>query len=134
MKDRIGVDINQKLALEPAVGWAVEHKVPYIDLCLDQTPELLQKDSPRLRKARARLEKAEIRLGLHTLSAVNIAETSPFVAEAADEYLESYIDAAKRLGYAPNQAARALAQGTTRSVGFMMDLERETAASSDQAA
>jgi sugar phosphate isomerase/epimerase len=96
--DRIGVDINQKLALESAVGWAVEHKVPYIDLCLDQTPELLQKDSPRLKKARAKLEKAEIRLGLHTLSAVNIAETSPFVAEAADEYLEAYIDAARRLG------------------------------------
>lgn len=41
------------------------------------------------------------------------------------------LDAAKRLGYAPNQAARALAQGTTRSVGFMMDLDRETAASSE---
>jgi DNA-binding LacI/PurR family transcriptional regulator len=41
------------------------------------------------------------------------------------------LDAAKRIGYAPNQAARALAQGTTRSVGFMMDLDRETAASSE---
>lgn len=96
--DRIGVDINQKLALEPAVQWAVEHKVPYIDLCLDQTPELLQKDSPRMKKARAQLDKAGIRLGLHTLSAVNIAETSPFVAGAADEYLAAYIDAAGRLG------------------------------------
>jgi sugar phosphate isomerase/epimerase len=96
--DRIGVDINQKLALEPAVEWAVKHGVPYIDLCLDPTPELLQKDSPRLKKARARLEKAGIRLGLHTLSAVNIAETSPFVAAAADEYLEAYVDAARRLG------------------------------------
>jgi sugar phosphate isomerase/epimerase len=96
--DRIGVDINQKLPLEPAVEWAVKHKVPYIDLCLDQTPALLQKDSPQLKKARTRLEKAGIRLGLHTLSAVNIAETSPFVAGAADEYLEAYIDAARRLG------------------------------------
>jgi DNA-binding LacI/PurR family transcriptional regulator len=41
------------------------------------------------------------------------------------------LEAAKRLGYAPNQAARTLAQGTTRSVGFMMDLDRETAASSE---
>lgn len=41
------------------------------------------------------------------------------------------LEAAKRLGYAPNQAARALAQGTTRSVGFMMDLDRDTAASSE---
>ena len=96
--DRIGVDINQKLALEPAVEWAVQHKVPYIDLCLDQTPELLQKDSPRMKRARAQLDKAGIRLGLHTLSGVNIAETSPFVARAADEYLAAYIDAAGRLG------------------------------------
>ena len=59
--DRIGVDINQKLALEPAVQWAIEHKVPYIDLCLDQTPELLQKDSPRMKKARAQLDKAGVR-------------------------------------------------------------------------
>jgi DNA-binding LacI/PurR family transcriptional regulator len=41
------------------------------------------------------------------------------------------LEAATRLGYAPNQAARTLAQGTTRSVGFMMDLDRETAASSE---
>ena len=96
--DRIGVDINQKLALEPAVQWAIEHKVPYIDLCLDQTPELLQKDSPRMKKARAQLDKAGVRLGLHTLSAVNIAETSPFVTKATDQYLAAYIDAAGRLG------------------------------------
>lgn len=41
------------------------------------------------------------------------------------------LETAKRLGYAPNQAARTLAQGTTRSVGFMMDLDRDTAASSE---
>jgi sugar phosphate isomerase/epimerase len=98
MKDRIGVDINQKLALEPAVEWACKHKVPYIDLCLDQTPELLTADSTRAKAARGRLEKAEIKLGLHTLSAVNIAETSPFVGKATDEYLAAYIEAARRLG------------------------------------
>ena len=85
--ERIGVDINQKLALEAALDWALEQEVPYIDLCLDQTPELLQKDSARLKKARSRLEKTGTRLGLHTLSAVNVAETSPFVAAAADQYL-----------------------------------------------
>jgi sugar phosphate isomerase/epimerase len=96
--DRIGVDINQKLALEPAVEWAVKHKVPYIDLCLDQTPELLERSSPRLSRARQRMEDKGIRLGLHTLSAVNIAETSPFVTSAADAYLAAYMDAAKQLG------------------------------------
>lgn len=96
--NRIGVDINQKLALEPAVEWAIEHKVPFIDLCLDQTPELLERSSPRLGKARKQLEKNGIKLGLHTLSAVNIAETSPFVTSAADAYLAAYLDAAKKLG------------------------------------
>ena len=98
MKDRIGIDINQKLALEPAVEWAVKHKVPCIDLCLDQTPELLERGSRRLAAARKKLEGAGIRLGLHTLSAVNIAETSPFVGAATDAYLASYLDAAKKLG------------------------------------
>jgi sugar phosphate isomerase/epimerase len=96
--DRIGVDINQKLPLEQAVEWALRHKVPYIDLCLDQTPELLRGKSPRLAKARKALENAGVRLGLHTLSAVNVGETSPFVAKAADEYLAAYIAASKALG------------------------------------
>jgi sugar phosphate isomerase/epimerase len=98
MRERIGVDINQKLALEPALEWAVRHKVPFIDLCLDPTPELLSGDSARASAARKKLEQAAIKLGLHTLSAVNVAETSPFVANAADEYLAAYIEAATRLG------------------------------------
>ncbi|MEX0957188.1 MAG: substrate-binding domain-containing protein [Rhizobiaceae bacterium] len=48
-----------------------------------------------------------------------------------DETRRKVLEAARRLGYAPNQAARALAQGTTRSVGFMIELDQETAASSD---
>jgi sugar phosphate isomerase/epimerase len=35
--------------------------------------------------------------GLHSLSAVNIAEFSPYLAESADQYLRSYIDIAKAL-------------------------------------
>ncbi len=41
------------------------------------------------------------------------------------------LDAAQRIGYAANQAARTLAQGTTRSIGFIIDLDPESAASSD---
>ena len=41
------------------------------------------------------------------------------------------LEAAERLGYAPNQAARALAQGVTRSVGFMIELDQESTASTD---
>ncbi|RYY23650.1 MAG: LacI family transcriptional regulator [Sphingomonadales bacterium] len=52
-------------------------------------------------------------------------------AEVSTSTRELVLAAAKRLGYAPNQAARTLALGTTRSVGFMMDLDREAAASSE---
>lgn len=52
-------------------------------------------------------------------------------SDVSDETRRKVLEAAKRLGYAPNQAARTLAQGTTRSVGFMMELDRETAASSE---
>src|SRR4029078_6975030 len=36
-------------------------------------------------------------LGLRTLSGVNIAEISPFLRDAADQYLRAYIDLAARL-------------------------------------
>lgn len=52
-------------------------------------------------------------------------------SDVSDTTRELVLATAKRLGYAPNQAARTLALGTTRSVGFMMDLDRETAASSE---
>lgn len=51
--------------------------------------------------------------------------------DVSPETRDRVLDAAKRMGYAPNQAARTLAQGETRSVGFMIDLDQETAASSD---
>jgi DNA-binding LacI/PurR family transcriptional regulator len=51
--------------------------------------------------------------------------------DVSEETRRKVLEAAARLGYAPNQAARALAQGTTRSIGFMIELDPETAASSD---
>jgi DNA-binding LacI/PurR family transcriptional regulator len=41
------------------------------------------------------------------------------------------LEAAQRLGYEPNQAARALALGQTKSIGFMIDLDPDTAANGD---
>jgi sugar phosphate isomerase/epimerase len=98
IRDRLGVDINQKLMLEPAVAWACENKVGTVDLCLDQDPEILAGSPARTRAARERLERDGVRLGLHTLSAVNIAESSPFVTKAVDDYLAAYIEAARALG------------------------------------
>jgi DNA-binding LacI/PurR family transcriptional regulator len=67
-------------------------------------------------------------LGISTGTVSRALNGRPDVNEATRELV---LATAKRLGYAPNQAARALALGTTRSVGFMMDLDRETAASSE---
>lgn len=52
-------------------------------------------------------------------------------ADVSDTTRTRVLEAARRLGYAPNQAARALAQGQTGAVGFMIALDQETAASSD---
>jgi sugar phosphate isomerase/epimerase len=97
-RDRIGIDILQKLSLEPAIDWAAANGVRYIDVCIDPDQELLRDGSDRARAARRKLEDQGIVLGLHTLSGVNIAEFSPYVSEGADAYLDAYIRAAEHLG------------------------------------
>ena len=67
-------------------------------------------------------------LGISTGTVSRALNGRPDVSEGTRELV---LATAKRLGYAPNQAARTLALGTTRSVGFMMDLDRENAASSE---
>jgi DNA-binding LacI/PurR family transcriptional regulator len=67
-------------------------------------------------------------LGISTGTVSRALNGRPDVSESTREQV---LATAKRLGYAPNQAARTLALGTTRSVGFMMDLDRETAATSE---
>lgn len=98
IKDRIGIDIGRRLKLEPAVDWALTNGVKHIDLCLDADHELLRDGAERLGTARKRLEAAGINAALHTLSAVNMAEASPYMTEAADDYIAAYIRAAKQFG------------------------------------
>jgi sugar phosphate isomerase/epimerase len=66
--ERIGEDIGRRMPLEEAIDWAAARSIRHIDI------------------------------GLHTLSAVNVAEYAPFVSEAVDAYLEAYIAAMPRLG------------------------------------
>lgn len=97
--DRIGVDVGRRLKLEDAIDWAAANGVRYIDIQLDTGANAVTTfDEARCRAIRAALEKHGIHLGLHTLSAVNVAEYSPFLSEAVDAYLTAYIDAAPRLG------------------------------------
>lgn len=99
LRDRIGVDIGRKLRLEDAVAWAAGHAVRFIDVQLDTGANALGTiDAARAAAIRAACERHGIRLGLHTASAVNVAEYAPFVGDAVDRYLEAYVDAAASLG------------------------------------
>jgi sugar phosphate isomerase/epimerase len=99
LKDRIGIDLAGKLRIEEAIEWAGRNDVRYIDIRLDTDDNTFTRiDEARGRAIRGLCEQHGVKVGLHTLSAVNIAEYSPFVAEAADQYLQGYIDAYHRVG------------------------------------
>jgi sugar phosphate isomerase/epimerase len=99
LKDRIGVDLAGKIRIEDGIAWAGRNGVRFIDIRLDTDDNTFTRiDAARAAGIRAACEKHAVKLGLHTLSAVNIAEVSPFVAEATDQYLRGYIDAYNMLG------------------------------------
>jgi sugar phosphate isomerase/epimerase len=99
LRERIGIDVGRKLPLEEAVAWAAANEVTFIDLQLDTGANALGTiDNARAATVRAACEKHAVRLGLHTASAVNVAEYAPYVGDAVEEYLRAYVDAAVRLG------------------------------------
>jgi sugar phosphate isomerase/epimerase len=99
LRERIGVDFGGKMRLEDALEWAGANQVFYADVCVDHPPNAIESfDEARVHAVRGALDRHGIRLGLHTLSAVNVAETSPFLRDAVDEYLRAYMDLAARLG------------------------------------
>jgi sugar phosphate isomerase/epimerase len=99
LRDRIGIDLGRKIRLEEGIEWAATNQVRYIDVQLDTAANALTTfDDRRAAGVRAALEKHGVHLGLHTSSAVNVAEYSPYVSDAVDEYLKSYVDIYSRLG------------------------------------
>jgi sugar phosphate isomerase/epimerase len=97
--DRIGIDVGRKLPLEDAIDWAAQNHVGIIDIQLDTGANVVTSvDQPRAHAIRRSCDHQEIRLGLHTLSAVNVAEYAPLVSDAVDAYLKAYVDAAVLLG------------------------------------
>jgi sugar phosphate isomerase/epimerase len=99
LMERIGVDVGRRLPLEEAIEWAAANDVRHIDIQLDTGANAVTKfNAQRARGIRAALEKHGVHLGLHTLSAVNVAEYSPFLSDAVDAYLKAYIDAMPLLG------------------------------------
>jgi len=99
LRDRIGIDVGRRLKLEDAIEWAAEHEVHWIDIQLDSGANVLSGfDDPRAAGVRRACERYAVHLGLHTASAVNVAEVAPYVADAVEHYLEAYVEIAARLG------------------------------------
>ena len=98
LRDRIGIDLGRKIRLEEGVALAASHGVRFIDVQLDTAENALHRfDDARCAAVRSACDRHGIQLGLHTASAVNVAEYAPFVAEAVDRYLRAYIDIYERL-------------------------------------
>jgi len=99
LRDRIGIDVGNRLRLEDALEWAAEHEVRWIDIQLDTgTNALSSFDEARAAGVRRACERHSVHLGLHTSSAVNVAEVAPYVSDAVAHYLEAYVEIAPRLG------------------------------------
>ncbi len=99
LRDRIGVDISKRLKLEDAIEWAAKNELRHIDIQLDTGENAMPKfDTKRCAGVRKLLDKHGIALGLHTNSAVNVAEYSPVVSDAVTEYLKMYVDLVPKLG------------------------------------
>ncbi len=102
LRDRIGVDLGGRRPLEDGFTWAAAHNVFYVDTCLEGAPD--HPNAPatwtpaRVAALRRACQQHQIHVGLHSSSAVNVAETSPLMAEATDRYLQTYIELAGRLG------------------------------------
>jgi sugar phosphate isomerase/epimerase len=99
LRERIGIDVGRRLKLEDAVVWAGRNAVRFIDIQLDTAENALTTiDDSRATSVRDACARHGVHLGLHTLSAVNVAEYSPYVSEAVDRYLAAYVDASEKLG------------------------------------
>ena len=99
LRERIGVDLGLRIRLEEGIEWAAQHAVRFIDIQLDTAANTVTAfDDQRAERVRQLAATHGITLGLHTLSAVNVAEYSPYVSEAVDAYLKSYIDIYAKLG------------------------------------
>jgi sugar phosphate isomerase/epimerase len=85
--------------LEDGLAWAAENGFHFVDFGADHSANALATwDDERVRTVRQLCEQHDIHLGIHTLSAVNVAEFSPYMTEAVDAYLQANVDLGARLG------------------------------------
>jgi sugar phosphate isomerase/epimerase len=94
LKDRIGYDAGST-PLEEALQFAIAHQFHYLNFNADTgTNRLDNWSKDRAVAVQELCQQHDIRLSLHTASSVNVAETSPFVNDAVDIYLQENINVA----------------------------------------
>lgn len=118
---RIGIDFGGALPIEDAIAWAGDNDIRHIDVQIDADLMRLADGGPETEALRKQASERGVAVHLHTLSGMNMAEFSPFAAEAATRYLNAYIDAAAAIG-----AATVVVHG---GYHFTADYDRRRAAS-----
>src|ERR1700754_1090218 len=99
LRDRIGIDLGQRNRIEDGIEAAIRHGVRYLDLKIDVAPNAIETLTPaRVASIRDTCGRHGIHVGIHTMSAVNVAEVAPHVRDGVDHYLRSHLEACRRLG------------------------------------
>jgi hydroxypyruvate isomerase len=99
LRERIGFDLGRRSRIEDGIAAAAQHGVKWIDIKIDVAPNAVESLTPeRVAGIRSNCEKHGIHLGVHTMSAVNMAEVAPHVRDGVDRYLIGHMDACKLLG------------------------------------
>lgn len=99
LRERIGIDLSRNMRIEDGVEWAAKSGVRYLDIQLDNELNAITSfDEKRIAAVRSVREKHGIHIGLHTSSAVNVAEYAPHAAEGVEAYLKAYVDIYPKLG------------------------------------
>lgn len=85
--------------LEQAIGWAVEHGFRRVDFNADNDANYPGTFTPeRVDLIRGLVKAHGVAVGIHASSAVNMAEITPVMVAAADEYVRQNLDLARMLG------------------------------------
>jgi sugar phosphate isomerase/epimerase len=99
LRDRIGIDVGERNKIEDGIDAAIRNGVRFLDLKIEVAPNAVETlTDARVAGVRENCERHGIHVGIHTNSAVNIAEVAPHVRDAVDVYLRGHLDACKRLG------------------------------------
>jgi len=98
-RERIGIDLSRDMRIEDGVEWAAQNNVKFLDVQLDNdTNASTTFDAKRVAAVRAGCDQFGIHIGLHTSSAVNVAECAPHAGDGVEAYLKSYVDLSPKLG------------------------------------